>query len=220
MGLFLGQYARTQDAEALAEGGKRLREVYEDPARDVLQEAWLKALTVLKQRGKPTPNATTMSELVERYLHHEGLLQRSLEYAVSEALHHLVGEKSCPGKRRILADLTHFRGQGVAPGDKEPAEERDIAEQAGYEERGLAQVEAREELNVLLGALDETDRKAVRAFIEDWEPFDWGYTVPAHVRQRVMRDRKRPGLVEKDIRLAFRRVNTRRKATQRPLRNA
>lgn len=154
-------------------------EQIDNPYRDMIQDAWVRTLTVIKERDTILPEAGTTGELIDQYEDDFGLFQTTLN------------GKQVDFFRKQTNDHEKYI-QRVSTSSPEA----DLLEHLEDFESELAfdMIEGRDELERVLADMPKGKRKAVTRFAEAWIMQEKGFPLSQSVKNRISEDRARYGL--------------------------
>lgn len=150
----------------------RIEEPIEDVTsqKDVVQEAWLRILRYLRNKGIDLPPATTPNELIAAYNAYAGLIV------------HKQGQIEIENVRKRQAQKVSL---DMLTEDEEPIDDNG--------ERAYRAIEQRDELIQRLHA-SHVDHAVLERFAEAWILQEQGLPIPSKLSAAISRDRKQTGL--------------------------
>ncbi len=150
--------------------------------KDIAQEAILKTLEKLSEKGTPIANAGTTEEFIDTYKSDAGLFVSVHKYAEKEAFRERNGHENSPRKQAYLKSLIHI-------GEMFNEDSR-----LQHSDKHLEQVEYRDVLNRALKEIPPKHRADIVYFLETWHLMNEGHHVSKVALNRISRIRKRTGL--------------------------
>lgn len=146
----------------------------EQPERDDAQEGWLRALTFMRNRGIPVPEASSAKELIERFQEHAGIIVTKRNQAAIDGVRRRKGRPKTPTaiKRTVTLD--------------EAIEYADPAAEDAYRA-----IEFSDEFD---RKLRDIDPNVLQRFIAAWTLQEQGKRISPKLSAAISRDRARTGL--------------------------